>query len=725
MHPKRSRLRFSAALRSAVVPVLLAALLWSGCSRTPAGPPPTEKRPVTDEYYGMTVVDNYRWLDNLSDPAVRKWNDEQNAYARSILDKVPARDAIIKRLTELAETTSARYSGLEYQGKLFAMKSQPPKNQPFLVSLTSADDTSGQKIIVDPNQLNPAGTTAIDWYVPSRDGKLVAVSLSENGSEDGTVNVFDAVSGAKLPDLVPRAQYPTASGSLQWNADASGFYYTRYPQGDERPAEDANFYQQIYFHKLGTPSTEDTYVIGKEFPRIAECALSSSPDGRWLLVSVANGDGGDFEHYLMGPGGKWTQITTFADRIVSVQFGSGSDVLYLLSLKGAPNGTIKASPLSNPKLAVARTVVPESDVAIASFLPAGENLFVTDIIGGPMQVRVFDARGRFIRTIPLPDLASVQGIVRAGGVVVVEVETYLQPSAWYTYDVGKGTLTRSPLAMTSPVSFDDIEVTREFARSADGTRVPMNILRKKGTVMNGNLPVLLYGYGGYKISETPGFSPTLHMWLEQGGVYVVANLRGGGEYGERWHEEGRLTKKQNVFDDFAACARHLIDTGYTNPGRLAIEGGSNGGLLMGAALTQHPELYRAVVSHVGIYDMLRVELFPNGAFNVTEFGTVKDPAQFKALYAYSPYHHVVDGTAYPAVLFLTGDNDGRVDPANSRKMTARLQAATKSGLPILLRTNAHAGHGIGTGLSARIAQDADVYSFLFDELKMTYKEVGK
>jgi prolyl oligopeptidase len=272
------------------------------------------------------------------------------------------------------------------------------------------------------------------------------------------------------------------------------------------------------------------------------------------------------------------------------------------------------------------------------------------------------------------------------------------------------------LVRTSSADFSDSEVLREFATSKDGTKVPMSIILKKGTKLDGNNPTLLTGYGGYGISLSPRFAAGRRVWLDAGGVYVVANLRGGAEYGEEWHRVGNLTKKQNVFDDFAACARHLIDRKYTSPARLAIEGGSNGGLLMGAALTQHPELFRAVVSHVGIYDMLRVELHPNGAFNVTEFGTVNNPEQFKALYAYSPYHRVKDGTAYPAVFLLTGANDGRVDPANSRKMAARLQTATSSDRPVLLQVSSESGHGIGDSLSDEIERAADVYAFLFTQL---------
>jgi len=311
--------------------------------------------------------------------------------------------------------------------------------------------------------------------------------------------------------------------------------------------------------------------------------------------------------------------------------------------------------------------------------------------------------------------------------VLFNTSTYLDPPAWYHFDAVSHKAARTALFETSSVNFDDAEVFRDFAISKDGTRVPVNIIRRKGTKLDGANPTLLYGYGGYGISEQPFFLGSFaRMWLDQGGVYVDANLRGGAEYGEEWHSAGNLTHKQNVFDDFLACAQYLIDQKYASPAHLAILGGSNGGLLMGAAFTQRPDLFRAVVSEVGIYDMLRVELDPNGAFNVTEFGTVKDPDQFKALYAYSPYHHVKDGTPYPAIYMPTGENDHRVNPMQSRKMIARLQAANTSDHPILLRTSSNAGHGsIGASLDEQLEQDADVFSFLFDQLGIQYRAAGK
>jgi len=335
-------------------------------------------------------------------------------------------------------------------------------------------------------------------------------------------------------------------------------------------------------------------------------------------------------------------------------------------------------------------------------------------------VRVFDLQGMALGKLPLPDISANNEIAElADGRILFNVTSYLRPVYYDAWDPKTGKVEETALKVTSPVDFSDASVTRVFATSKDGTKVPLNIIMKKGTKLDGTNPTLLYGYGGYGVSMTPGFIGAMRrLWLDKGGIYVVANIRGGAEYGEKWHQEGMLTKKQNVFDDFYAAGQYLIDQKYTSHAKLALMGGSNGGLLMGALITQHPDLARAVVSAVGIYDMVRVELDPNGSFNTTEFGTVKDPEQFKALYAYSPYHHVVKGTAYPAVLMTTGATDGRVNPMHSRKFTAALQAATSSGDPILLRTNMKAGHGIGSSLADRIAESTDMLCFLFDQLGM-------
>ncbi len=684
--------------------------------------PDTPKKPVATEYQGVTVEDPYQWLEADDDSQVKAWSDAQNQRTRKNLDSFPDRTSIEKQLQDWYAKTSPSYSSLVSRPRiLFAMKFQPPKQQPLLVTLASADDLKSEKVVLDPNVLDTKGTTAIDWFVPSLDGKYVAMSLSKGGSEDGTLHFYETATGKALPDSIAHVQYPTAGGSAAWNADGSGIYYTRFPRKGERPDVDLNFYQQIYFHKLGTPDTEDKYSVGKDFPRIAEIALAASRDGKYILATVANGDGGDFAHYLLGPDETWKQITQFSDQIKLARLGR-DNALYLLSRADAPRGKVLRLPLDVPELRNAAEIIGSGEAVIEQIVPSTDALYVGDLLGGPSQIRRFDLNGKNETKISTPQISAVQELLALeDGSLLFRDVSYTNPAAWFHCLNGKTEPVKTALQSTSPVSFADIEVRREFATSKDGTKIPLNILSRKGMKRDGNNPTLLYAYGGYGISMSPNFDFTRRLWFDRGGVYVVANIRGGGEFGEEWHKAGNLTKKQNVFDDFAAAAEYLIKENYTRPGKLAIQGGSNGGLLMGAMITQHPDLFRTVVSSVGIYDMLRVELAPNGAFNVTEFGTVKDPEQFKALYAYSPYHHVVDGTKYPAVLMMTGANDGRVAPYHSRKMTARLLAANKSENPILLRTSSSAGHGIGTALSERIKQSADIYAFLFGQLGMTGK----
>jgi prolyl oligopeptidase len=682
--------------------------------------PETPKKPFSNEYNGVTVEDPYQWLENDQDSEVKKWSDAQNQRTRAYLDQLPDHAAIEKQLTEwYAKTSPSYFSLVSRPGILFAIKFQPPKQQPLLVTLVSADDLKSEKVVLDPNMLDAKGTTAIDWFVPSLDGKHVAVSLSKGGSEDGTLRFYETATGKALPDTIAHVQYPTAGGSAAWNADGTGIYYTRFPRKGERPEADLNFYQQVYFHKLGTPDTEDTYSIGKDFPRIAEIVLATSRDGRYVLATVANGDGGDFAHYLLGPDGNWKQITQFSDQIKAARLGR-DNALYLLSRADAPRGKILRLPLETAELKDAVEIVPAGEAVIEKIVPTADALYLGDLLGGPSQIRRFELDGKGATIIPIPKTSDIQEMLALeDNSLLFRDVSYTEPPAWFHCAQGRTEPVKTALRNTSPVSFADIEVRREFATSNDGTKIPLNILFRKGIRRDGQNPTLLYGYGGYGISMSPNFDFTRRLWFDRGGVYVVANIRGGGEFGEGWHKAGNLTKKQNVFDDFAAAAEYLIKEKYTRPEKLAIEGGSNGGLLMGAMITQHPDLMQAVVSSVGIYDMLRVELAPNGAFNVTEFGTVKNPAQLKALYAYSPYHHVVDGTKYPSILMMTGANDGRVAPYHSRKMTARLDEANKSDNPILLRTTSSAGHGIGTALSERIKQSADIYAFLFAQLGMT------
>ena len=715
-------IRVSPSARAAL---LAAALGFVTAALADALPyPPAPRQPVTEVHHGTSVTDDYRWLEDTGAPAVRTWIAQQNALTRSVLDASPKRAAIFAELsTLLGQAPTTRY-GLRYAaGRLFALKRQPPANQPRLVVLRDPHDLATEQVVVDPNLLDPKGTTAIDWYVPSLDGKTVAVSLSKNGSESGALHFFDAATGRALPDVVAGVQEATGGGSAVWAPGNGGVYYTRYPQGSERAPADANFYQQVWFHRLGTPASSDRYVVGRDFPRIAEIALSSTQDGRHVLADVSNGDGGEHAFYLRRPAGRWDRIADFADGVRTIHLGRDGR-WYALVLKGSARGRIVAAPLATPSLARATVVVPEGVDVVGGITLTAHRIYVGYLVGGPQELRSFTLAGRLLGPVGREPIATTQvGAALRGDDILFGSQSFVSPFAWYRFEPTAMEPMPEPkktLLSEAPKNhgMDDVEVRREFAVSKDGTRIPVNIVCRTGLVLDGSHPTLLNAYGGYGVSMQPYFSLSNAFWLRHGGVYVLANVRGGGEFGEEWHAAGALTKKQNVFDDFIASAAWLIDKGYTTPAKLAIQGGSNGGLLMGAALVQRPELFKAVVSHVGIYDMLRVEISPNGAFNVTEFGTVRDPAQFRALYDYSPLHHVVDGTAYPAVMLLTGLNDGRVEPSHSLKMAARLQAASSSGRPVLLRVAGDAGHGQGMALSSSIARDADVQTFLFDQLGM-------
>jgi prolyl oligopeptidase len=688
-----------------------------------AAVPPTEKKPVTDEYHGVQVVDEYRWLEDGDSAAVKAWTSAQNQYSRAWLDSRRDRSEIESQLKAMYAQDTPSHTGLVARpGLLFALKFQPPKQQRLLVTLTSPNDLASEKIVLDPNEIEPKGQVAMDWFVPSPDGKLIAVCLSEHGSEDGALHFYRTDTGEALPDQIKRVQYPTGGGSAAWTPDSKGIFYTRYPHAGERPEADLNFYQQIYFHKLGTPTSNDEYSAGKDFPRIAEIELHTSDHGRWLLATVANGDGGEFSHHLRETkaGSPWRQITRHEEGIKEIDFSHDGAALYLRSVKDSPRGKLLRMS-TTAVLSEAKVIVPESDAVIEGFLLTANHLFIADMIGGPSRIRQLDLDGSHESIVPMPVASGIGGLLVMDERLLFRQTSFVAPAAWMLYDAAKSSVEKTALINTSPVDFSDIEAVREFAISKDGTKVPINILRRKGTSLDGSNPALLYAYGGYGHCMRPNFNFEHRLWFDRGGIYVVANIRGGGEYGEEWHLAGNLTKKQNVFDDFAACAEHLIQRGYTRADKLAVEGGSNGGLLMGAFLTQHPQLARAVVAHVGLYDMLRVELDPNGAFNVTEFGTVKDPAQFRALHAYSPFHQVKNGAPYPAVFFLAGETDGRVNPAHSRRMTAALQSATSSANPVLARFSSASGHGMGTALSEKIAQKADVLAFLFDQLGMTSK----
>jgi prolyl oligopeptidase len=635
-------------------------------------------------------------------------------------DALPGREGLRARLQEILGAQMVLYRLPAATGKtLLALKVQPPRQQPMLVAMPGPDGTDGERVLLDPSALDASGHTTIDWFRASPDGKLVAVSLSKGGSEAGDVHVYTIADGKEAFEVIPRVQGGTAGGDLLWQRDSKSFFYTRYPRGTEQPPSDSAFFVQIYRHALGTPTEKDTYELGQEFPRIAEFRLASNPAGI-VLAAVQNGDNGEFMHFLRAADGKWKQLTRFEDRIVQIVFGEKND-FYLTRVSRSSCGSCCALRSRDSTWRARTRWCRKAKIRWCSISTAMPRCWRTAaIFTSPTNSEVPRRSGCSISTANLSMPPNSCPFRAYPGSRLSTKESSSLPTSRSSSRRGFHNPARptrkTKMSMRVPVDLAGVKVVREMATSKDGTQVPVNLLFPKGFREGSAVPFQLTGYGGFAISEGPRFRAMTSLLLDRGVGVAIANLRGGSEFGEEWHQQGRLTRKQNVFDDFVAAFEHLRARKYAVPDRIGIVGGSNGGLLMGAMLTQHPELPQAVVSFVGIYDMLRVETEPNGAFNATEYGTVKDVEQFKALYAYSPYHHVKDGTAYPAVLLLTGENDARVAPWHSHKMAARLQQATSSSAPILERVQASAGHGPGSSLDIMIEQNADAYAFMLHHL---------
>ncbi len=672
--------------------------------------------PVTSSYHGLDVTEDYRWLEDTSSPETVAWTQAQRELTRAYFESLPWRDDLRARVDELLRAERTSYGSLAAAGgTYFALKEQTPRQRPFLVALTDLDDTGSERVVVDAEAIDPTGETTIDWFVPSPDGTRLAVSLSEHGTEDGTLHVFDVASGEAVDEPIPHVHL--MGGSMAWRADGRGFWFTRC-------ADPAGFQQQVWFRDLDGGGGSDRLDVpsGLADEGIAEHVLTTSADGRWLMDRVQKGDGGEWQIFLRrqdsgAPRGDWWLLADILDNCPFAVLGD--EAVYLLSRHRAPHGKILRLPLTEgATVADAAEFVPSSEVVIEDLVVTRRTVWVADMDGGPQQLRAFDLQGDRLPSPEIPPVSSVSSyaapLCKLGDDRLAwSGESFTEPPAWWVAADGEAPQ-RTALRTTSPVDLSAYEVTREFARSLDGTRVPLNIIAVPGTPRDGSAPALLTAYGGYAISLVPKFLAENVLWLERGGVIVVANIRGGGEYGEEWHHAGRLETKQNCFDDFIACADHLVEAGVTSRDQLAIIGGSNGGLLMGAVLTQRPDVARAVVAAVPVMDSLRSETTMNGRYNATEFGSVDDPEIFKTLLDYSPYHNVREGTDYPAVLLTAGEYDIRVDAWHAKKMTARLQAATASDRPVLLRLEA-GGHLSGS-LDQTVEETTDIYAFLFDQL---------
>jgi prolyl oligopeptidase len=683
-------------------------------------PPATKTGDAADTYHGVTVRDPYRWLEGDGSD-VAAWSAAQNAYARDILDALPDVAALRRELHDIIAAPITTYRGFESAGgKLFAFRKLADHEQPDLVVITDPTRADSVHLVLDPTANGGTAQQTIDWFVPSPDGSKLAVSISQGGSEHGDLHIVD-LAGTDLEPAIPNVQQGTGGGAVAWTPDGKGLYYTRYPKPGERPDSELAFWLQIYFHQLGTPAGRDRYELGKDFPKIAEVLLDSDRRGR-VIASVQLGDGGTFRHYLRDARG-WRQLDDWSDGITFAGFGPTDD-LYLVSQHDAPHGKVLRLAGDARSAAAAKQVIAEgTETIIAPYdihdlLVTRDRILATYQLGGPSELRAFTLAGAPAKSPQLPAVSSVSFPVPWRDGVLIASSSYTTPRTISQVDLATGAMTTlAPLSPAPPVDLSTFVVTREVATSKDGTKIPLDIIWPAHAPHDGSTPCVITGYGGYAISRTPSFLATWAPVLTRGVCVVDVNLRGGKEFGEAWHQAGALVHKQNVFDDFAAALQYLIANRYTSAQHLGIIGGSNGGLLMGAMITQHPDLMAVVVSSVGIYDMVRTELSPNGAYNAMEYGSTADPDQFAALYAYSPYHHVVAGTRYPAILMTTGANDPRVSPWQSRKMIAALQAARAGDAPILLRTSDKAGHGMGSSMTEQIELLAHEQAFLLAHVR--------
>jgi prolyl oligopeptidase len=693
-----------------LVPRLLAACLFAACSAhaAAANPPPTPKHVVAETLAGQPVNDAYRWLENPDAADVTTWIDAQNAYTESTIGAMPLGKTLSARIRELAITSTTRSSPTLAGGTLFYFENTPPQPQPVLVAKAWPDGPT--RTLVDLNQ--GEGNTAITEYWPSPSGRYLAYGTAEGGSELTTIHILDTTNGKALGDVLPLAGGGTTPQALAWDADEKGVTYARFeaPKAGQPLRE---FDAVLAHHTIGEPASKDRTVFGKGYSHVAEYILLEGSAGKSVALLANEGDGGPAEVYLREGKGAFARVLGHdADARSAAWVG---DRLFVVSFAGAPRGkivTVGAGGKTTP-------VLEQGDGAIQRVTPLGDGFLVVRSAGPDWWADQYDAKAGFVRRVPLPATGvTINGVASESGQnkALVAYAGWTTPTHWAEYDGASGSL-KTVFEVKPAADYSKVRVTRVDGVSKDGSKVPVTVISMDGITPNGKRPTILYSYGGFGIPVTPGFIGANLAWLERGGVLAYANIRGGNEFGEAWHEQGQKLHKQTVFDDFYAAAQAMVSSNWTDTKHLGILGGSNGGLLMGAALTQHPEQYRAVVGAVGIYDVPRHETaFANGPYNVSEYGTVKDDAQAKATLAWSPLHNVKKGTAYPAVLLTTGANDPRVAPWQSRKFAAALQDATTSGQPVLLLTRMNAGHGIGAPFSQRVGNAALSMTFFATEL---------
>lgn len=689
----------------------------SDASAKTAAPPKAEVKIVVDDYHGHKISDPYRWLEDAKSPETQRFVEEENAYTQQMLDSVPGREQLRSRIEQLLSIGRVE-APLPAGNYYFYELREGKQNQPVIYvreGLNGKDRT-----LVDVNQLAPDGTVALDWWYPSDDGKYVAYGTSPNGSEISTLQVIETTTGRLLPEKIWR----TRAASIAWLPDSSGFYYTRYPRPGDVPAGQEMYNRHVFFHKLGSADNadglKDPLIFGEGLDPTYWPNVVISNDGKWLLVLISEGwvKSELYLKNLADRNSKFVPVTSGKTFLYDGQILDGQ--LYITTNEDAPRYHIFKVACSHPARSNWKEIVPQGDAVIENGAAIiGGRLFVQYLRNASSALTLYDLEGKLLANVAMPTLGSITGL---GG----EWDSKEGFFAFHSYAMPP---TAFRVALDGKVSEflhvkSDIDPTQYVVeqvrfQSKDGTQVPMFVVHKKGLVLNGKTPTVLSGYGGFNLGRTPFFDRNaMLVLLEHGGIYADVQLRGGNEFGEDWHRAGMLDKKQNVFDDFIAAAEYLIAQKYTDKEHLAIQGGSNGGLLMGAAFTQRPDLFRAVVCQVPLLDMLRYQRFQIAKLWIPEYGSSDDPKQFDWLYAYSPYHHVTEGIRYPAILFMTADTDTRVDPMHAKKMTALLQAQAANGLdrPILLRVDTKAGHGIGKPIGKLLEDDLDIWSFVFWQL---------
>jgi prolyl oligopeptidase len=683
-------------------------------SSAPTAPPKAALKPVIDVLHGTKILDNYRWLEDGTTSETQKWVAEELAYTRAILDPLPGRDAIHKRLTELLSigiVTPPQIAGKYY----FYTKREGMQNQPILYVREGVN--GADRVLVDANEFAADGTIALDWFQPSDNGRYVAYGTSAAGSEMSTLHIIETKTGATLPDIIDR----TRAASIAWQHDNRGFYYTRYPKKGEVPAGQEMYNRHVFYHELGTDPAADDLIFGEGRDPEDWPSVALSNDGRWLLINVSQG-WTKSELFLMDLKNNIppTRVTTGKNFLYGGEVYDGK--LYVTTNEDAPRYRVFVAEAGNYDHEAWKELIPQTDAVLQGTSIFGGKLFAQYEQNASSQLKIFDLDGKKLSD---PSLPAIGTVFATGGrwnrdEVFYGFQSFTFAPSIYRYDLKDNSSSLWTKVDAPSIDPSAYEVQQEWFASKDGTRVPMFVVHKKGLQKTGHNPTLLTAYGGFNVSLTPTFSRTAYLWMEHGGIYAVANLRGGAEFGEDWHRAGMLDKKQNVFDDMIAAAEHLISEKYTDPKHLAIQGGSNGGLLMGAMIMQRPDLFRAVVCQVPLLDMIHYQDFQIAKLWIPEYGTSENADQFKWLYAYSPYHHVKAGAEYPAILFMTADTDTRVDPMHAKKMAALMQAEAKNGAshtrPILLRIETKAGHGAGKPVTKQIEEFTDVYSFLFWQL---------